>query len=436
MGWIPLEYGRRMLGATPTASGTNQMRPTVFKATPPVVRQIIVVLLIWTGWFAAAPFMSREASGYCIVAHALIVAAAAISMLQGATSLHQQVGQRAAFAFGLAYLLWAAADFCWAINYFIAPSSSKETLGIVVTLLCAASFTLCSAAILLAVDGSVRRFLDARLSAVAVAVTTAVFLAMLLYPYVNDPAQEPLSLFGGSEFLAILAGYICAALAIVVLLASRTLEWSVHGAGLMCWIFGDSAIRIGKILNDSIDVDGYSVLCSFGLYASLLPLLSRRPKERIDAVDFGSLFTSCKFGSTITIFLCLMAFLLSQGGDLNAVRVITLCCGLASFGSIFLSSFIVTKVKSLSVALAAVLEGDIRKEAETSPDVSDCRSNSAIITGTSSRPSSENARSMNGSACWRTGTKCCARWLTISCHRSPRSTLSSPTSPFSPKSAA
>jgi signal transduction histidine kinase len=344
---------------------------TVLKATPPIFRQIVVVLVVWTRWFADAPFISRQVSGYCVIAHSLIIGAAAVAIALGRAGAMQHLGKRATVSFSLSYALWAVADFCWAVNYFLTASSSKETLGIAVTLLCAASFALCSGAILFSIAGSIRAFFDGRITAIAFAVATAVILAMLFYPYLADPSQDPLSLFGVSEFLAIGTGYVLLTLAIVVLLASRTLEWSVYGAGTMCWVLGDSAIRIGKILNDSIDLDGYSVLCSFGLYASLLPLVSRRAKDRIDAVDFSSLFTSCKFGSTITIFLCLMAFLLSQSGDLNTVRLITLCCGLASFGSIFLSSFLVTKIKSLSSALGTVLEGDIDADPSAAPDVSE-----------------------------------------------------------------
>lgn len=303
-------------------------------------------------WLYLAKIISKSIEGYFIVGHASLMIFLSFFLTRRLRETFGKPGTPCSYIFGLGYFTWGLSDLVWAINYFIIDNSSRTQLGILITILCGGSFTMLAVSTLAMTKDPLRKFLLSKPLGVAIFISTAIYLSLLMIPFWSNEKDHIMSYFGISESFAISSSLFLLITAFCVLLSSRSLEWSVYGAGMVCWILGDSAIRIGKIVDDSIDFDLFSVLCSFGIYTSLLSLFSKNLKEKIDTVDFSSLFTSYKFGTLLIILSCLCIFSSSGGLDLSSLKLIVLCFSFSTFAAVFMGSFLLKKVTSISVAFS------------------------------------------------------------------------------------
>lgn len=343
-----------MAGRNPTNQDSWSAR-----AVPAVFFYVAGVFGFWFSWSLATPLIPKVISGYFLEVHAAVVVGSSMAVFRQRREHLARLRPSAVCAFAVGYGAWGISDGCWALNYFIENNSSQVTLGIAVTSLCCVSFCAFSLGIVLAHQDVGKLFADKRIVVVALLVGSGAIATLLLLPCLDASCHAFGLPFSLSELAAIVSGYVLLLLSIAVLLSSRRLAWSILGGGLMCLVLGDSSIRIGKLLNDSVDLDVFSVLCSFGLYTALLPLLSHRDKEPIDPPDFSSLFTLFKFGSIAILFACLLTFTLVQTKNLENIKVITLCCGFGSIAAAFFSWMVVARVKAISTDLGRILQGDL-----------------------------------------------------------------------------
>ncbi len=300
-----------------------------------------------------------------LVIHGAAEAIAGLIILFSNLPAFRSIGRPARWFLGFGHSVWALGDLLWAFNYFIAGRGGEAAMGIGVSICCCLSFVSLAVALLLTVDGSIAKFFEPRLTIVSWGLATLIMTAMLFLPGGINSKLCVASVYAIVEVISLLTAYVLLALSLMILLASRDLGWSVHAAGIMGLVLGDSAIRIGKIFGGATNVDVFLVLCSVGFYSSLLPVMGSLEKRRVGPVNFYSLFTSCKFAIFGIIVACVAVFLSGQARDLFAVRLVSLCCGFGAFVSIFISAFFVAKIKTLATLIASVLQGELSPCAAT-----------------------------------------------------------------------
>lgn len=330
---------------------------------PPVFKQLLIVLLVWWAWAAANPLLGRHLTGLGLMVHATLIGAVGVYIVRERHGKFAALGPAATWLFGASYILWGAIDTLWGGHFFIADGSSRHGLGLFISSVCAAYYTVSSCAIVAAVQRPRRLFFAKGPVLLAALVATAVITAMFIMPFLEASRRGVaiylFSILPAPKIAATISGYILLFLSILVLLTSRSLAWSIYSAGAMCVVLGEFSIRVENILHDKVDLDVYAVLCSFGLYASFLALTKAGRRSKIEPVDFSSLFSAYKFGALAIIFCCLMLFVTFQGHSVDAIRLIAVCCGFASFAAIFLSNFLVARIREFSATMGALLQRDI-----------------------------------------------------------------------------
>lgn len=326
---------------------------------PSVFKNLIYLFCFWILWYALTPWISREFEGYFILVHSCIIIFFGIYLLFRRNAYFSEIGWIPKAAFSLSYIFWGCSDLLWAVNYFIAGNGIKNSLAIAVSCFCSASYTSIGIGILASIRNSWVRFFDKRLLALSLIITTPVISTIAFVPYFQRREQTLFSWFNSGELAAISSGFILLNLVVFVLLSTQNLTWSIYSAGVLCILLGDFSIRAIKILQETINFDIYSVLCSFGIYASAFPFFHKKKIHKLDPVDFSSLFTTYKYGSLLIIFCCLMVFSFSQGANVYSLRMMTLCCSFASYFSIFLSYFLLQKIRSFATRMEKVIQGGL-----------------------------------------------------------------------------
>ena len=324
---------------------------------------IVFLILFWAAWVLVSSWATRAVNGYCLLLHAGVETVAGAYILLADLPAFKRVGRTSRIALGLGHSIWALGDLFWALNYFVTNQGGDAAMGIAVNACCFVSFACLSASLLLMVDGRLRQFFDGRLTAISWSIASIIMFAMLILPPGIERHLTVMSVYATSEAFTLASAYVLVAVCLMVVLASRDVGWSIHAAGIMGLVLGDSAIRIGKILGGSTNVDVFLILCSVGFYSSLLPVLGREIRPKLAPVDFNSLFTACKVASFALIVVCVAIFLPGQARNLFAVRLVSLCCGFGAFAAIFLSAFFVDKVTTLATLVGSILQGELSESA-------------------------------------------------------------------------
>ena len=318
-----------------------------------LLRCTLGIFIFWFLWFLFEHKLPAKVSGYGILIHALIVFSFSIKLIND-----KIINTRSKIFISTGYFFLALSDFLWGINYFINFNSTRSWLGISVSILISFSFLSYFLGILYAIKKP-SRFFELKITLTSLIMSFSLIGTIILYPCLVSGQNLTTGFFGIVEISSILASFSLLFLSIMVLLGSGSLKWSIFSAGIMCLVLADLSIRVEKILTDSIHFDMYSVLFSFGLYSSMIPFFIRKKMKFISRVNYQSLFISYKLGSIFILFVTLISFLYSQLNNLNALRMVVLCISCASFAIIFLSFFLVEKIKRLSIVLSNILQGDI-----------------------------------------------------------------------------
>jgi len=305
----------------------------LIRQIPNIFQKTIFVFLFWVGWRTLTYFLPRIWGGYLSVMHGAIIAVLGCWILfRGNQTQLSAIGSQAFKCFGLAYVAWGLYDFCWGTLHFL-KSDHYETATplanlIVFIRILASSFT--TTAILFSIRDSLKTFFHFRLTLFSLFVSTTVYASMLYIAFFqNNPLW--LSLVTVSELGATFVAFLLVFVSIVVLLSTINLEWSVFAAGVLCLLLSDFGSRIERLLSHSVSINVYDSIWYFGMDISLLAILSKTPREKIDSLNFSSLFTSYKSGSLIILILCLFFLACAGNLDLQGLKLIVVLGAFSSF---------------------------------------------------------------------------------------------------------
>ena len=317
---------------------------------------IFCLFAFWAAWVCVASLVTRTVNGYFLIIHGAAEALAGLCILCIDLPAFRRIGRWPRISLGLGHSIWALGDLFWAFNYFIANQGGEAAMGLTVSICCLISFHFLVHSVGLNNRAASHRVLRPASQPDRLVDSNRHHAGYACAPSGIERHLGNTSFYAVCEIATLVSAYILLGLSTMVLLASRDLGWSVHAAGIMGALLGDSAIRIGKILGGSTDVDVFLILCSGGFYASVLPVMRQQEKSQISAIDFRSLFTSCKIASLAIIVSCVAVLLSGQARDLLTTRLVSLCCGFGAFVAIFLSTFFVAKIKTLATLMGSILQ--------------------------------------------------------------------------------
>ena len=229
-------------------------------------------LLVYMLLMASLP---RTGQGALLLLHGL--AAMLVGIAVGYRRRKDASGKIAAIAAAAVWTLWGLAEVGWSSSFFLS-NQSHRALGVVLVTELGYSLAFGASVIcmLRSIEGGLRRFFSRWVVGVPLLLTTPIAFSLILHPFLVH-RDSGLTAFNLGETAAIGISYVSLNLALIVLLSTRSVDWSFHAAGLLCLVFGDWSLRADKIMGRPIELGLASFFILFGLYSAALPMLRRVP---------------------------------------------------------------------------------------------------------------------------------------------------------------
>ncbi len=269
-------------------------------------------------------------------------------------------------------LLWGLAELGWSSSFFLFNRSNRAPLVVLATesgyFL---AFTLTVVCMLSAIEGQVRHFFSRGIALIPLLLTTPIAFRLILDPFLAH-RDTGLTAFNLGEAAAIGVSYLALNLALLVLISSRSLDWSIFAAGILCLVFGDWSLRVDKIIGQPIEFGLPSAFILFGLYSATLPFLVRGRISRIQRFEPTSILNGYRVGLLVVALSMVLVYALSQSGGIRSLRILCLGSGAVAFAAVFLSQIMVERVQWFSTEIGRVLRSELEQSPQTDevPDTS------------------------------------------------------------------
>lgn len=304
--------------------------------------------------------LSRAGQGVLLMAHGL--AATAVGIAIGFRRLRDELGRPLVLTAALIFITWGLGDFGWAASFFIGHRSHRSPLVVLTTESAfVLAFALSVLAILGAVKGQLREFFRSWVVLVPLVLTSPIAFRLILAPFLSH-RDSGLTAFNLGEITAISVSYLALNLALLALLSSRSLDWSIFAAGILCLVFGDWSIRVDKLSGQTAEFNLGSFFILFGLYAAALPFLRQRSLGRIQRFDSNSILNSYRLGLLFVALSLVLVFALFQRDGVRSLRILCLGSGAVAFAAVFLSQFMVERVQWFSAELGRVFRSEVEHD--------------------------------------------------------------------------
>lgn len=322
------------------------------------------VLLYWLLMSA----LSRIGQGVLLGVHGLA------AVLVGAAVIYRRRGEELRVwtigAAGSIPLVWGLAELGWAASFFLLNKSTRSPLVVLATEFgYVLAFALVVVCMLSAIEGKVRAFFARGVAFVPLLLTTPIAFRLILDPFLVH-RDAGLTAFNLGEAAAICVSYLALNLALLVLISSRSLDWSIFAAGILCLVFGDWSLRVDKIIGQRIEFGLPSAFIIFGLYAASLPFLGRGRIGRIQRFEPTSILNGYRFGLLAVALSMVLVYAFSQREGVRSLRILCLGSGAVAFAAVFLSQIMVERVQWFSTEIGRVLRSELEKspQADEIPD--------------------------------------------------------------------
>ena len=324
------------------------------------------VLLYWL----LMSTLSRMGQGVLLGVHGL-----AAVLVGAAVAYCRRRGELSVWTIGSASLIplsWGLAELGWAASFFLSDRSTRSPLVVLATEFgYVLAFALIVVCMLSALEGKLRAFFTRSVALVPLLLTTPIAFRLILDPFLVH-RDTGLTAFNLGEAAAIGVSYLALNLALLVLISSRSLDWSIFAAGILCLVFGDWSLRVDKIIGQRIEFGLPSAFIIFGLYAAALPFLGRERIGRIQRFEPTSILNGYRFGLLVVALSMVLVYALSQREGIRSLRILCLGSGAVAFAAVFLSQIMVERVQWFSTEIGRVLRSELEQGAKAGelPDAS------------------------------------------------------------------
>ena len=309
-------------------------------------KSLILIFIFWLLVEYFAGIFPRYFTGWIISIHSIMMCVAAFLIIV------QKKEVKARQWFALGYLTVGLSDFLWGFNYFFTYKTSRSWEGILISGIITASFLMFSQALFM----SSGRSLNSLKNTVPIAILVSIIMmAIVLSMPLMVASHGILKIFYSVEIISIIASFILMTISSMIMIGSRSLNWSVIGCSFFCFAVGDLSIRVDKVISDTLNFDIYSVLFSAGLYMSLLELWRNIKAETESIRDNKCLFVSFKSGFLLVTLSTILLFLLFQHKNIDAQRLVIFSSCLAAYSGIYVSKYFANIVASHSINLASFI---------------------------------------------------------------------------------
>ncbi len=275
----------------------------------------------------------------------------------------------------IVFLTWGMGELGWAYSYFWRDLQSRLALVVILTeLLYSLSFFTAALSLFAALSKECQKQLPSSpVAGVALLIAAPVALRLVLQPFLHHGDEAIFTLFNAGEVAAMSSSFALLFLSVVVIVCSSELAWSAVGAGFMCLVFGDWAIRVDKVIGHKPDVVLYSFLVLFGIYTAFYAYLGARRKERILPFNRKSILSSFKLGTVLVVFLSLIFYCVFKKGDLESIKILCLGCSVGTFLSVLLIHLLMERITKTTERLGQILSSESKQETPLlgNPEVAD-----------------------------------------------------------------
>jgi len=316
------------------------------------------VLLYWL----LMSILSRSGQGALLMVHGLA------AMTAGAAAAYcrwrdNTLGRFSVLSASLVLVLWGLGEIGWSSSFFLSSKSSRAPLVILVTefgyFLSFVSIVVC---MLSAIEGGLRSFFLRRIAVVPLLLTTPIAFRLILDPFLIH-RDIGLTAFNLGETAAIGVSHLALNLALLVLLSTRSLDWSIFAAGILCLVFGDWSLRVDKIMGQRIEFGLASSFILFGLYSASLPFLGRGRMGRIQHFEASSILNGYRFGLLVVALSMVLVYALYQHEGVRTLKILCLGSGAVAFLAVFLSQLMVERIQWFSTELGRVFRSELEHQA-------------------------------------------------------------------------
>jgi len=327
------------------------------------------VLLYWL----LMSTLSRLGQGVLLGVHGL-----AALLVGAAVAYCRRRDALSAWTIGAASLIpfsWGLAELGWAASFFLFDKSTRSPLVVLATEFgYVLAFALIVVCMLSAIEGKLRAFFTRGVALVPLLLTTPIAFRLILDPFLVH-RDTGLTAFNLGEAAAIGVSYLALNLALLVLISSRSLDWSIFAAGILCLVFGDWSLRVDKIIGQRIEFGLPSAFIIFGLYAAALPFLDPERISRIGRIqrfESTSILNGYRFGLLVVALSLVLVYALSQREGVRSLRILCLGSGAVAFAAVFLSQIMVERVQWFSTEIGRVLRSELEQDPKAGelPDAS------------------------------------------------------------------
>ena len=317
-------------------------------------------LLVYMLLMASLP---RTGQGALLLLHGL--AAMLVGIAVGYRRRKDASGKIAAIAAAAVWTLWGLAEVGWSSSFFLS-NQSHRALGVVLVTELGYSLAFGASVIcmLRSIEGGLRRFFSRWVVGVPLLLTTPIAFSLILHPFLVH-RDSGLTAFNLGETAAIGISYVSLNLALIVLLSTRSVDWSFHAAGLLCLVFGDWSLRADKIMGRPIELGLASFFILFGLYSAALPMLRRVPIGRVQRFEPTSLLNTYRIGLLVVALSMVLVYALYQREEARTLKILCLGSSAVAFGAVLLSQVMVERIQWFSRELGRVLRSELEQPDRT-----------------------------------------------------------------------
>ncbi|MFO0579767.1 MAG: HAMP domain-containing sensor histidine kinase [Polyangia bacterium] len=301
--------------------------------------------------------LPRTGQGALLLLHGL--AALLVGIAVGYRRWNDASGKPAAVAAAAIWTLWGLAEVGWSSSFFLS-NQSHRALGVVLVTELGYSLAFGASVIsmLRSIEGGLRRFFSRWVVVVPLLLTTPIAFSLILHPFLVH-RDSGLTAFNLGETSAIAISYVALNLALIVLLSTRSVDWSFFAAGVLCLVFGDWSLRADKIMGRPIELGLASFFILFGLYSAALPMLRRNPIGRVQRFEPTSLLNTYRTGLLVVALSMVLVYALYQREEARTLKILCLGSSAVAFGAVLLSQVMVERIQWFSRELGRVLRSEL-----------------------------------------------------------------------------
>jgi signal transduction histidine kinase len=304
--------------------------------------------------------LPRTGQGVLLMVHGL--AATGVGAAIAYRRWQDPLGIRAILCVSLILITWGLGELGWSFSFFLYSRSNRSPSVVLITELAYfLSFVFGTVCMLSAIESRFRTFFIRWIALIPLLLTSPVAFRLILDPFLAH-RDLGITAFNLGETMVIAASYIALNLALLVLLSTRFVDWSIFAAGILCLVFGDWSIRLDKITGHPIEFALGSFFILFGLYSSSLPFLWRGPLGRIQHFQASSILNQYRIGLLVAALSMVLVYALFQRENIYILRVLCLGSSGVAFVAVFLSQIMVERIQWFGAELGQLFRSGLQQD--------------------------------------------------------------------------